>query len=369
MLERPSAILRTTFFFWLLAKLISYKVWLADRFFPVVPSFNFFPELPSWFHLFLFASSLFLLIFLLVFPKNNPLLLSLLIIEIAACSLDITRWQPWEYQYLFMVLVFLINKNDDRKFFSAILFLLSMIYIFSGMHKFNGAYLFSTWGRMILGNFLGFSLKIIANIFVHYAGLLLPIIEIIGGLALLFLKNKKIPALVLMAMHVFILLLIGPTGIDYNSVVWPWNVAMIVFLYFLFFRGSVDFSFKKLLKGANPIVIIFWTVLPLLNFIGYWDLYLSSGLYSGKEIRMDICFSKTEKTKDLLQYTNEKWAFVDCGENQRIPLFQWSFEEMNVPPYPALWYYKKFKTEWVSKYGSADFILYEYPYSENNVLE
>lgn len=364
-----SAVLRTTFLFWLVAKLISYKVWLADRFFPVVPSFTFLPEFPSWLHLFLFAASLFLLVFLLIFPKKNSLLLSLLIIEMLTCSLDVTRWQPWEYQYLFIVFIFLLNKKNDKNFLSAIVFLLSMIYIFSGMHKFNGAYLFSTWSQMILDDFLGLPSKIIANIYVHYLGLLLPIIEMMGGLALLLMKNKKIPALVLIAMHIFILLLIGPTGINYNSVVWPWNVAMIAFLYFLFFRGSAEFSFKNLLKGLNPIVIIFWAVLPLLNFFGYWDLYLSSGLYSGKEIRMDICFSETDGTENLLQYTNEKWAFVDCGKNQRISLFQWSFEEMNVPPYPALWYYKKFLREWTSKYGPADFILYEYPYSENTVLK
>lgn len=369
MLEKQSALLRTIFIFWLIAKLISYKVWLADRFFPMVPTFDFLEELPSDFHLVLFVASLILLVFLFIFPKNKILLFSLLGIEILACSLDVTRWQPWEYQYLFMIFIFLINRNNKKKFFSAIVFLLSMIYILSGMHKFNGAFLYSTWEQMILDNFLNFPSTIIENIFVHYFGLLLPLIEFSCGLGLLFLKNKKLPALVLMLMHVFILILIGPLGIDYNTVVWPWNVAMITFLYFLFFRNSIHFSLKNILSGANPIVLVFWVILPLLNFVGYWDLYLSSGLYSGKEIRMDICISETRKTENLLQFTTEKCGFVNCGENQRIPLFKWGFEEMNVPPYPAIWYYKKLKTEWIEEYGSANFILYSYPYAQNTPMK
>ena len=293
MLEKQSAILRATFLFWLFAKLISYKVWLADRFFPVVPTFDFLDKLPSEVHLVLFVFSLTLLVFLLVFPKNKIGLFALLGIEILACSLDIARWQPWEYQYLFIVFIFLIDRKDQRNFFAALTFLLSLIYIFSGMHKFNGAYLYATWGRMILGNFLNLSPEIIKNIFVHYFGLLLPIIEIVAGFFLLILKNKKYPALVLMAMHLFILILIGPFGIDYNIVVWPWNVAMIALLYFLFLKNPIHFSLRNIFHGANPVILVFWAILPLFNFVGYWDLYLSSALYSGKEIRMDICFSET----------------------------------------------------------------------------
>ncbi len=369
MLEKQSAILRTTFLFWLLAKLISYKVWLAERFYLLVPPFGFLDNLPSEVHLGLFISSLLLLVFLLVFPKNRTLLFFLLGIEILACSLDITRWQPWEYQYLFIIFIFLINRKDKKGFFTALIFLLSLIYIFSGLHKFNGAYLYATWGRMILSGFLNISSEMIKNHFIHYLGLLLPLIEIGGGLALLILKNKKTPALVLMTMHFFILILIGPLGSDYNMVVWPWNVAMIFLLYFLFFKNSKSFSPKYILRGANPIILVFWALLPLFNFVGYWDLYLYSALYSGKEIRLDVCFSETKKTAGLLPFTSEKDGIVNCDHDARLPLFQWTFDEMNVPPYPALWYYKKFKKEWMEEYGEADFILYSYPYAENTIMK
>src|ERR1019366_5120531 len=96
-------ITRLICFFWLVAKAISWKVWLADRVFPIVPPFNFL-FVPSFIHLVLFIFSLSALLALFIFPSKRFLLISVIIIEVFSCLLDQNRWQPWEYQYIFIII-------------------------------------------------------------------------------------------------------------------------------------------------------------------------------------------------------------------------------------------------------------------------
>ena len=110
-------------FFWLIAKVMSWKVWLAERLFPIVPPFNFL-FVPSVVHLVLFIFSLVTLLALFIFPSKKLLLISVIVIEILSCVLDQNRWQPWEYQYIFIILALVINFKDDKNAISSITFIL-----------------------------------------------------------------------------------------------------------------------------------------------------------------------------------------------------------------------------------------------------
>src|SRR5690242_13786994 len=91
-------ILRITCLFWLIAKLISYKVWFTARVFPVVPVFNGLDHVPSFVHGGLYFLSLLLLVVVVSKPSNKYFIIALIISELCSCLLDYTRWQPWEYQ-------------------------------------------------------------------------------------------------------------------------------------------------------------------------------------------------------------------------------------------------------------------------------
>ena len=106
---------------------------------------------------------------------------------------------------------------------------------------------------MILIRFCGFEANQIQNIVVHYAGLALPIFEILAALGLLFSKSKKLFALLLIGMHIFILIFLSPLGINYNSIVWPWNVLMILYLIILFYHIKTIISFRNLVSGFYKI--------------------------------------------------------------------------------------------------------------------
>lgn len=59
--------IRITCLFWLVAKIICWRLWLSDRLFPLVPPFDFLVA-PEYVHQGLFILSLAGLLLLLIFP-------------------------------------------------------------------------------------------------------------------------------------------------------------------------------------------------------------------------------------------------------------------------------------------------------------
>lgn len=365
-------IIRTVTFFWLIAKLISYKVWLADRLYPVVPVFDFTNYLPGHFHTILFCSSILLLIYLLVLPKNNFAVILLIFTELLSCLLDVTRWQPWEYLYLFLFAIIAAYGKNKERLYIALTLVFASTYIFSGLHKLNGGFLYSVWKVTILHEFFGIPHEAGKNLLVHYSGLLLPVLETATGLGILLLKNKRLPVYILIAMHLFILVLVGPFGTDYNVVIWPWNVAMIFLLYIMFIKNNHGyFNAKAVFNSRFAIIILFWIVLPVASFSGYWSRYFSSSLYSGNTLNMDICFGVGEVPKEIDDFRAKRDKHNICDGKARLSILHWGLEELKVPPYPETWYYNRFKQEYEKKYstGDAAFIMYAYPYRQKQLAE
>lgn len=368
--KQYNLLLKITCAFWILAKLMSADAWQAERLFPVIPVFEALDAVPPFIHTLLFYLSIPALALLFVFPTNRLLLFTVLVVEVCSCLLDVIRWQPWEYQYLFIIVILILNHHNTKAGLTAVAFLMVSIYIFSGLHKVNGGFLHSVWDSMILRRFFTVPNTLIKQPWLHYAGLLLPLLEIVLGFALLLLKNKRIPALLLIGIHLFILLLLGPLGLNYNSIVWPWNCAMILFLYVMFCRRDAQFTFSLMWKGWNRAILLFWGILPILSFAGYWDYYLSSSLYSGNTPKLAICIKDAKAAKGLEEYFAKKDGFKICNGDAMITLQNWALKEINVPPYPEERYYRKVKQKWEQKFPKANarFIVYAYPYKEKKEL-
>ena len=204
--SKQAILIKITVSAWLIAKLMSWKLWLSDRIFPTIPLTDWLVA-PKEGHIILLILSLFGLIALFFYPRNFRFMALFFIVELMSCALDQMRWQPWEYQYLLTIFFALIFRKDPRKFITSLLLLIGTTYIFSSIHKFNGGFLYSIWDKMILNNFFGFSNDFIKIPIVHYSGLLLASSEIAIGVALLFLKNKKFVILLAVLMHLLLLLI------------------------------------------------------------------------------------------------------------------------------------------------------------------
>jgi hypothetical protein len=329
-------LLRITAVFWFIAKIISFKVWTTNRIFPVVPVFDAVDNMPGWVHLLLLGLSLICVLLLAAKPQIKLLGWMLIGSELCSIMLDYTRWQPWEYQYLFILFIFLVNK-DEKNIRIGIGFLLAALYIYSGLQKINIDFLLQIWDNMILNSLFHLSHATRVNSIIFYSGFSLGIIEFCAGAGLLFKRTQKTAAVFLIIMHLFNLLWLGPLGAKYNIIIWPWNMAMCIYLYLLFINNRI-ISFRSIFVKWNIIVLIAWGLLPALNFAGLWDNYLSGSLYSGKLPLMAACIDSETALKPYISIADTKGF---CPDKSLVKLQAWALKELNVPPYPQERVYKK----------------------------
>lgn len=353
-------ILRITCVAWLVAKVISYKVWLAYRLFPLVPPLDVLLAVPAWVHTILYVLSLLLITAVVIFPGNKKLLVGLLIAELASCLLDQNRWQPWEYQYLFIIVLFIAAKSADT--LRLIAFMLSATYIYSALNKFTPGFLASVWDPLILKGYFKLPYSFIRQPFVYHAGYVLSVIELLAGIALLVRPTRRAAAGVIISMHLFILLVFGIAGIRHNTVIWPWNIAMIMLVFFVFFRGNTAVHRNALFSRSGIAVLVCWGILPALCFFGLWDSYLSANLYSGRQPYMLICIDKPEDIPALTSYQENDNNNI-CKGSKMLNVTKWAYRDLNVPPYPHIRVFRKIKQAFIHQYPGAACRFVTYPHA------
>jgi uncharacterized membrane protein YphA (DoxX/SURF4 family) len=351
--EKNGWLLKITCIFWLFAKLIGWRVWTTYRLFPTAPLFESLDHIHPAVHLALFLLQVLFIIMLLFLNKNKWVLIGLLAAEIFSCLLDQSRVQPYEYQYMFIIFIFIINTNSQKFIPAAVIFILASTYFYSGLSKLNEGFLQVMWTKAILRSLFKLPPGIAGRHWLYLGGYLAGIVELVAGVGLLFSRVQKTAAIVLILMHLFILVLLGPLGLRYNKIVWPWNVAMILYLYILFFRKNGDtFTFGPIFTGWNKLVFIAWGILPAFNFIGCWDYYLSSSIYSGRTPKMTICISDTSKCRQLKRFFQQN-SLKNCKGSAMIDIQRWAQAETNSAPYAEVRVYKILQTKLEKEYPGA----------------
>lgn len=369
-LTHKKFLLKTTFIFWLIAKIMSYKLWLATRFFPIVPAFDVLNFVPSFAHTILFSTSL-LLLFYSIFYSNKNVLSILLLVEILSCLLDQNRWQPWQYQYMITLLIFIIHFNNAQKIVAWAMLICATTYFYSGLQKFNLGFLTIVWQDAFLHKFFKLPMHIVNNKYLANIGYAIPILEVYFGLSFFFAATKKIALYLLVAMHLVILTLIGPLGLIFNLIVWPWNALMLYYLlHFIATRQFDALNIRDLLNSSTLTIAIVWCIFPMLNFLGYWDYFMSFSLYSGRIPNMEICV-QNQVPKELDKYFHLTPSPKICNGQQGVNIQVWGMEEILVPPLPQVRVYKKVKEVLQKKYPTmqANYYVYWLPKCAANYIE
>jgi hypothetical protein len=175
------------------------------------------------------------------------------------------------------------------------------VYLWSALNKLN--YRFLTSGLEAVPGLDGLIAPLapwIAPATFAPLSLMMPFIEIAIALGLVFQPTRKVAAAAAIAMHVLILVAIGPLGKSHNPIVWPWNVAMIAFVALLFLRDG-DASPRSILWGPatfHRVVLVLFAICPLLSVFGLWPASLSFRLYTFRLATADIYV--TESLRDRL---------------------------------------------------------------------
>jgi hypothetical protein len=348
--------IQSTALFLLIAKFTSHKLWLGTRVFPIVPPFNFLLETPSFIHLLLYCISIILLAICIVKPQYSRIVLYVIITEIVSCTLDQNRWQPWEYQYLLMLFALWYNKKKEAIATLLIIIIISFTYIYSGLQKLNPHYLTLVWRTIFVEQFFHIATSISNKIWVLRLGYTVPFVELSLGVGLLIPATRKAAIFLIILMHIIISCVVGPSGVNENYTVLFWNFAMIAFV-LIILKKQLDLStitvYKNVIKYKfNWMVIAAWVMLPALNFMGCWDYFLSSSLYSG---RVDVCFIKLQNPPPNFELSKYYKPIKegDTSHVKTIAVQTWCNDELDVPPYPQKRMYQQIKLQWIKKYPNV----------------
>lgn len=328
---------------------LSHRLWISTRFYPLIPVIPTLRPIPFPFD-YISAAVLFLLLSLIALTSRpRPYIFGFVGLLLFLALFDQTRWQPWVYLYLFILLslgCFSWKREDiqgQKNVLNICRLIIVATYFYSGLQKMNHRF-----AAIAVVSMLGPRASHLPLL--HVWPWIMAGIEASLAVGLLTRKYRNLAVFCGIGMHAFILFSNIVIHV-WNSVVWPWNITMMALLVLLFWKA--DFSFAGVL-WRNPIalqkiVLLVFGVMPLLSFFGWWDSYLSASLYSANAPEARIIVRDT--VRDHLPGRVRNYTQRLSSGLYGLDVEKWALGELNVPPYPAMRVYRAVGAE-VCKYAN-----------------
>jgi len=327
----------------LISVVLSFNLWAGDRWFPKTAFIENYIGIPVRYDYVNFCVLLTLLFLCSVSQKKTPTIL-LVLFCIYLCFDDQNRIQPWFYNYVLMLCILLFYKNrvdepnNYTTIFISLQLLVSLIYIFSGIQKMNSTFVPNTF-ELIAHNFDAILSTRQLNMVVKF-GYAVPFIEVCFGVFLLLKPIRFIIVPLVILMHILLLITMAPSNNDYNYIIWPWNVMMIILVLLLFARVNKErfFDISFLFKSFSFfIVIVFMLICPIFSLHNKYDSFLSSSLFSSNLNKGELLLSS--KAYRNLPYYIRRY----CKKNEMtyiLSIDNWAKDELNAPCVPEFRIYQ-----------------------------
>ncbi len=309
--------------------------------YPLTPVSRFLHPIPPPFDKAVFVALLLLLAWIVVAARPAKSIGAFVVLAAAYALYDQSRWQPWFFQYLFMLAALGLlysDPNDSRLRDSALdscRWILAGIYFWSGIHKLNSAFVQDTFPLMVEP--LVRWMPEIARGWLNSLGFVAPVFEAAIGIGLITRTFRRSAVVAAVAMHAFILASIGPLAHNWDRVIWPWNIAM-AWSVVLLFREERESALASGLWRGKPVfqklVVVLFGIAPVLSFLNLWDAYPSFSLYSGNNNSATIYMA--DAVADKLPEKIQEQITVNDSKVDELDIFEWSFAELQVPPYAEI---------------------------------
>ncbi len=325
---------------------LSPHLWVGTRLYPLSPLFGFLGRIPSPLDIALYLSLFGLLLVIAVVRRPAMAIGLFAAIMCTMAVFDQSRWTPWLYQYLIMLGVVGVSHvapDQDVDFtaaFNTCRVIVVCVYFWSGMQKLGTDFSVRVFPWIVkpIGHFL----PDWAITRMNMVGFIVPFVEISIAFGLLIPCVRRLAIYLGIAMHAFILLVIGPLGMRYNSVVWPWNVAMVLLLLLLFW-AEPTLSAREILwprgVGLRAVAILLIGICPAFSFFDLWDQELSFALYCTPRNDAELYLSNSLADRLPRPILEHVYLTKQPGTN-RLNIAEWSLGEMNVGNYPEPRIYK-----------------------------
>ncbi|MET4797943.1 hypothetical protein [Bradyrhizobium sp. LB11.1] len=308
-------------------------LWTGPRSYPKVPVWSLLPPIGDAVAAVLYGALFVLAGLAMIVPRARWPIAGLLAIIVTFCLADQTRWQPWVFQYGFLLAVVGLAGGgdtapvDDLQTLNLARLVIVFTYVFSGLQKINLNFMENEFSWIItpITSLLP-SMAIALDAF----GFLVPFVQVAFGVGLLTRRFRRASLAAAVGMHIFVLAMFGPLGLNWNDIVWPWTAAMAVFDVLLF-SGPAEFAWRDIVWNVRDLRHGAAVALPALSFFNLWDSYLSSALYSGNLTEAQIYLSDLGAAATT---GNVRPYLVRISENTNVlNLQRWAIEDLNVTPY------------------------------------
>jgi hypothetical protein len=339
--------------------LLTLPLWLQRRSFPLLPllkDVSLFPAPWDWVPL---GISIAALLIGIRYPK--PAILIFFLTSVVLAIEDQNRLQPWFYLYSILLLFTIMPAPAG---FVGARLVVSAVYFWAGAQKLNPMFfkevapLFASQVNRLLPS----SAAPVGTWLIYCA----PAIEIFIAVAVWIPVLRRSAILLSFAMHAMSLYVLGPWGVQFNRVVWPWNIVMPLLLVLLFSGGPFPGIWRSFLRyWPAPLLAAFFCLTPILSFRDWWDSYPSWRLYSGNTPRASILLSN--RTTESLPDEIKKFASPAApGQHQNwrgpyvLDFRNWAEAEMGVPPLPEIRSYRRiaeYLAQWRERPGDVRLIL------------
>ena len=250
-------------------------------------------------------------------------------------ALDQLRWQPWCYQYWLTILILLplgSHKPNALRRMNLVRWISIATYLWSGLHKCNHGFaqFYDNWIKEDFLMQTPAALRPLIESGYWIAGPL----EILIGIFFLIPAARRLAVVMACAMHLAILLFLGPIFNGDNLVILPWNTVMIALAIVLFWNFKAGLGTP--ITGKRETVLA-WTIgllvffMPMLSIIRAWPLYLSFHLYSGQEQRMQLVLTPAGAAKLDTDHQQQLLPSPVSDKLQVIDYLSWSLNTLGVP--------------------------------------
>ena len=311
----------------LIPLILTWKIWTTERIYPLTPVFKVLEQIDGQLSIAIFILGNFFLI-LALFRKFTVISIAIFFTIVIFWILqDLSRGSIWLYMYnwillcLFFFFIKLQKSGADSGYINNIRAIICGTYIWGGINKVNVYF----YGK----TFPWFISPIIPNILDYKLGILfvilIPFFEIAIGATLFFNSTRKIGIFLSACMLITNLVCLGPLGHNWANRVWPWNVAIFLFVVFLFSKEK-PLSLKEILLPKTFLtapVLFFIYIAPILWHFNSWPINISFHMYTGTKPQALFVVKK-----HLLQKLPIELQKI-AGEKGNFYLSDWADSEMN----------------------------------------
>jgi hypothetical protein len=311
---------------------LSWPLWNDARPYPRVPFVRDWPAMEAL----RFALVATLVLATVLAGRRFALVPALCILGLSILG-DQDRLQPWAYQFL-VVGVALASAPSVWGLRLARWFHAAM-YFHSGLSKLDWTFAHEL-GRSFLSvpaRVLGVSLADVPETTLDALALLMPAAEVALALLLVFSRTRAIGLSLAIVLHVGILAVLGPWGLDHGLTVLVWNVALGVEEVILFRVESAPAGRMRWDGLSMPLRILFGAIvlLPFFERLGLWDTWPSFAVYASHNERGEI-YLHTDDRDRWPEALRPHVRDVGRAPWMRLDLLGWSRATRGAPPYPQV---------------------------------